>query len=221
MTTASTRTGGVARAVLIWVAVVAAVALPIGAAVASPLLAWRDAIYITAGLAGVIALALMLIQPLLMSGLLPGFAGYRGRRAHLWVGSTLVFAVIVHVAGLWLTSPPDVVDALLFRSPTPFSAWGVIAMWAVFVVALLVAVRGRLGLRPRTWRTVHTAIVAVIVVCTVVHTLLIEGTMEVVSKVALCALVVIAAAKAIIELRMRRNRTPERAAPRHTLETTW
>ena len=70
--------------------------------------------------------------------------------------AVLVVAVVIHVAALWITSPPDVVDALLFASPTPFSAWGVIAMWAVFAAALLAALRRRLRLRPRTWRIAFT-----------------------------------------------------------------
>ena len=71
---------------------------------------------------------------------------------------------LIHVGGLWITSPPDVIDALLFASPTPFSAWGVIAMWAIFVAALLAAFRRRLRLRPRTWRIAHSSAAAVVVV---------------------------------------------------------
>ena len=104
-------------------------------------------------------------------------------------GPALVLAVVVHVAALWLTSPPDVVDALLFRSPTPFSAWGVVAMWAVFATALLAALRGRLRLRLVVWRLCHIALAVMIVVGSVVHAMLIDGTMEIVSKVALSALV--------------------------------
>ena len=122
----------------------AAVAIPIGVAATSPLLAWRDPVYIAACLAGVVAMALVLVQPLLAGGYLPGLTLSRGRRVHRWVGLLLVAAVVVHVAGLWLTSPPDVIDALLFTSPTPFSAWGVVAMWAVFAAALLAAARRRL-----------------------------------------------------------------------------
>ena len=33
----------------------------------------------------------------------------------------MAVAVVIHVAGLWITSPPDMIDALLFTSPTPFS----------------------------------------------------------------------------------------------------
>ena len=190
-----------ARAILIWAILVIAIAVPIAAAAASPLLAWRGPVYIVAGFAGIFALCLMLIQPLLIGGYLPDLRGPRARRVHRWIGGLLVGAVVVHVAGLWITSPPDVIDALLFASPTPFSVWGVIAMWAIFAVALLAALRRRLRVSPRTWRLSHTALAVVIVAGTVVHGLLIEGTMETMSKVALCALVVAATVKVVIDLR--------------------
>jgi hypothetical protein len=41
-----------ARAILIWVALTAALAVPLTIAAASPLLAWRDPIYIAGGFAG-------------------------------------------------------------------------------------------------------------------------------------------------------------------------
>jgi predicted ferric reductase len=191
-----------------WAALVAAIVVPIAAAGASPLLAWRQLVYIAAGFAGIIALALMLIQPLLIGGYLPGLPAYRGRRLHRWIGAMLVVAVVIHVAGLWITSPPDVIDALLFTSPTPFSAWGVIAMWAIFVVALLAILRRRL--RPRTWRIAHTLLAMVIVAGTVVHGMLIEGTMETMSKTALCALVLAATIKVMADLRVWRTRSSSR-----------
>ncbi len=198
-----------ARVTLIWAALAVAVAVPIAAAAASPLLAWRDPLYIAAGFAGVIALALMLVQPLLVGGYLPGLPALRGRRVHRWIGGVLVVAVVIHVGGLWITSPPDVIDALLFTSPTPFSAWGVIAMWAIFAVALLAALRRRL--RPRTWRIAHTLLAVVIVVGSVVHGILIEGTMETVSKAALCALVLAATIKVMADLRVWRKRATSRS----------
>ena len=144
-----------ARRSLIWAALALAIAVPIAAAVASPLLAWRDPVYIAAGFAGIIAMAVLLMQPLLAAGFLPGLAAPRGRRVHRWTGTALVGAVIFHVAGLWITSPPDVIDVLLFRSPTPFAVWGVIAMWAVFAAASLAAMRR--NLRYRTWARAHSA----------------------------------------------------------------
>ena len=178
-----------------------AIAVPIVIAAMSPLLAWRDPIYILAGFAGVAAMGLILVQPLLAGGYLPGLPLLRGRRVHRWVGIGLVTSVLIHVAGLWITSPPDVVDALLFVSPTPFSAWGVIAMWALFAAALLALLRRRLHLRPQFWRLGHTLLVSVVVLGSVVHALLIEGTMGTISKFALCALALAATAKVVIDLR--------------------
>src|SRR4249919_3580580 len=197
-----------ARVTLIWALLAAAVFVPIAAAAASPLLAWRDPIYILAGFAGIMALGLMLVQPLLIAGYLPGLSAYRGRRAHHWIGGALVVMVVVHVGGLWITSPPDMIDALLFTSPTPFSPFGVIAMWAIFAVAVLAALRRRLGLR--TWRIAHMSLAVVIVVGSVVHGMLIEGTMETMSKVALCALVLGATMKVMADLRVWRKRATSR-----------
>jgi predicted ferric reductase len=198
---------GRTRGALIWAALLTAVAVPIAAAAASPLLAWREPVYILAGFAGIVAMALLLVQPLLAAGYMPGLPAPRGRRAHRWVGAALVAAVAVHVAGLWLTSPPDVVDALLFRAPTPFSAWGVIAMWTLFATALLAAFRRRLRLRPRTWRIVHTSLALVIVVGSAVHAMLIEGTMETVSKAALCVMALAATAAVAADLRVGATRS--------------
>jgi predicted ferric reductase len=169
-------------------------------AATSPLLAWRNGIYIAAAFAGIFALALLLLQPLLIRGFLPGFSGPSGRYAHRWVGSALVLAVVIHVAGLWLTSAPDVIDALTFQSPTPFSAWGVIAMWALFISALIAAFRRRLRFGLKTWRLVHTALAIIIVIGSVVHIILIEGTMGPLSKAMLCFMVVAATIKALVDL---------------------
>lgn len=195
-------TAGRPRAVLIWAALAIAICVPIAAAALSPLLAWRQPVYIVAGFAGVIAMVLLLLQPLLAGGALPGMSVIRGRRLHRWVGGLLVAAVVIHVGALWITSPPDVVDALLFRSPTPFSVWGVTAMWAVFAAALLAALRHRLRLRPRIWRRAHTSLAVVTVIGSVVHALLIDGTMETVTKWALCALVIAATVKVLLDLKV-------------------
>ena len=189
------------RAVLGWSALAVAVLGPVAIAATSEYLAYRSGSYIAAGFAGIVAMALLLLQPLLAAGYLPGIGMRDGRRIHRWVGTALVAAIVAHVAGLWLTSPPDVVDALLFTSPTPFSDWGVIAMWALFAAALLAALRRTLRLRPPVWRFAHTALASVVVVGSVVHALLIEGTMGTVSKAALCALVLAATARALWDLR--------------------
>ncbi|MEM6666428.1 MAG: ferric reductase-like transmembrane domain-containing protein [Pseudomonadota bacterium] len=185
----------------------ASVGVPLAIAWSSPLLAWREPVYIIAGIAGVLALALLLVQPLLARGFLPGVPAPRGRRIHRWVGAALVAAVIVHVVGLWVTSPPDVLDALMFRSPTPFAVWGVVAMWAVLVAAMLAVLRRRLRLRPAVWRRGHLVLASIIVVGSVIHALLIEGTMGTVSKALLCALVLSAAAVAVATAGRTRQKT--------------
>jgi hypothetical protein len=199
-----------ALTILIWAALATAICLPIAAAATSPLLAWREPVYILACFAGIIALGLVLVQPLLIGGYLPGLSAYRGRRAHHWIGGTLAVAVVIHVGGLWITSPPDMIDALLYASPTPFSLFGVTAMWAIFAVALIAALRRRLGLRAGTWRIVHMPLAIVIVAGSVVHAILIEGTMETISKAALCALVLAAAIKVMVDLRVWRKRGTSR-----------
>lgn len=203
------------RSVLIWAALGIAVLVPLYAAATSPLLAWRQPVYIAAGFAGILALALLLVQPLLAGGFLPGLSGLRGRKVHRWIGGLLIGAVILHVAGLWITSPPDVIDALTFTSPTPFSAFGVVAMWTVFAAGLLAALRRRLNLSLRTWRLAHTVLVLVTVAGTVIHALLIEGSMETVTKVLLCVLVVLATLKTVWDLKVwssPKRRSAKRAA---------
>jgi predicted ferric reductase len=184
------------RAALIWAGLAIAILVPLAVAATSPLLAWRDPVYIGAAFAGVVGLALILLQPLLVGGMLPGVPG---RRVHRWVGVALVAMIVAHVAGLFWTSPPDVIDALVFDSPTPFSVWGVVAMWAAFASAALAGLRRRL--RVRMWRLGHSALALVIVAGTVLHAVLIEGTMGEVSKAVLCALALAATAKALVDLR--------------------
>ena len=195
---------GPARLALIWAVLLAAIGVPILLAATSPYLQWRDTIYIAACFAGIIGLSLLLVQPLLIAGYLPGLSAIRARRVHHWIGGALVLAIIVHVAGLWITSPPDMLDALLFRSPTLFSPFGVVAMWAIFATAILALFRRRLQLQ--TWRITHLSLAAVIVGGSVVHGMLIEGTMETMSKAALCALVIAATIKVMIDLWPRKKR---------------
>lgn len=190
-----------ARAVLLWALVLCAIAVPIAAAALSPLHAYRQPVYIVGSFAGVIGLALLLVQPLLAAGILPGLAPLRARRLHRRAGAALVSAVLLHVAALWISSPPDTIDALLLRAPTPFSAFGVIAMWAALATAILALLRRRLPLR--LWHRAHFALVALIVASTVIHALLITGTMETMTKTLLCLAVLAATALALIRRRKR------------------
>ncbi len=181
-----------AKSLLVWSALISALFVPVVLAMNSPLLAWRDPIYIFAGISGVLGLCVLLLQPLLASAALPHVTVRTGRRLHRWLGAALTILVFLHVTALWITSPPDVVDALLLRSPTPFSLWGVIAMWALLGTALLALLRRRLRIRPRVWRACHGCFATLIVGGSILHALLIEGTMEPVSKALLCVCVAIA-----------------------------
>lgn len=163
-------------------------AVPLGLAAFSPYLAYRDAPYVVAGFGGIAALALLLVQPLLARRALPGLRPARARRWHLGVGRLIVLGVALHIGGLYLTSPPDTLDALLLVSPTPFSVWGVLALVAVIATALLAAARRWIA--TRVWRVLHNTLGLMIVAGSVVHALLIEGTMEPVTKALLCAGVV-------------------------------
>jgi hypothetical protein len=187
---------------LIWALLGIAIAVPIAAAAMSPLLAWRSPIYITAGFAGIVALALLLVQPLLAGGYLPGLSAERARRWHRLVGGGLVLAVACHVGGLWITSPPDVLDALLFRAPTLFSVWGVLAMWTMVAAALVAIFHRKMRLRPRTWRLLHTSLAALTVVGTIAHVVPIQGTMETITKVALCAIIALVTLKTMVDARV-------------------
>lgn len=192
---------GQARDWFIWVTFGLVIVIPIIATLTSPQLAWRGPLYIAAGLAGVVGLALLVVQPALAGGYLPGLSAVHSRTLHRVSGASLGLSVFIHVAGLWITSPPDVIDAMLFRSPTPFAPWGVIAMWAVFATSLVVLLRKRLFSSPRVWRRIHTALALVIVICSVVHAVLILGTMEPFSKYILCGAAILVTFKAIINRR--------------------
>lgn len=176
------------------------VIIPVVLAGMSPQLQWRRAPYIIAGFAGVLAMGLLLLQPLAILGYLPGFSALESRRFHRLIGMKILLAIIIHVGGLWITSPPDVIDALTFSSPTPFSVWGVLAMWAVLLTALLAMLRKPLRLRPKTWRNLHLVMAAVIITGTIVHALLIEGTMETNSKIVLSILLGIGFAMTLLSV---------------------
>ena len=162
----------------VWAAIAAIGLVPLVAAAFSPFLQYRGPAYVIAGFAGILAMALVFLQPLLAGWSLPGISATAARSVHLWSGV-----------------------ALLLRSPTPFSLWGVIAMWMVFATAALALFRRHLRLRPRPWRMLHLGFGAVIAAGTVAHALLIEGTMEPVTKWMLAAAVMTATAKVLLNRR--------------------
>jgi len=178
---------------------------PVALAAFSPYLASRNMAYIVGGFAGIVGLSLLFLQPLLPAGYLAGSEGPAGRRWHRWFGVAIVAAVALHVAGLYLVSPPDTIDALLLVSPTPFSIYGVTAMWGVVATAILVLFRRRLGLRHSVWRLIHNGLAGIVVVATVIHALQIEGAMELGSKWMLCMAVVAATCLVLLDLRVLRS----------------
>lgn len=191
---------------LIWVALVMILLVPLGLITTSPYLAARTPVYIGAGVAGAAAMALLLIQPVLAGNYLPGLSAARARRWHQITGTTLILAVALHIGGLYLTSPPDALDALLLVSPTPFSVYGVMAMWGLILTGFLVGLRRWLPLRPASWKILHNGLAVVVVIGSVVHALLIEGTMETISKWLLCGAILAATAIAIVHLRLIKSR---------------
>lgn len=192
------------RTFLIWAALAAVTVVPVLIAATSPYLAYRNAAYIIGGFAGITALALLVIQPLLAAGYLPGANILTERRWHRWTGTAIAVCVALHVGGLYVTSPPDTLDALLLVAPTPFSIYGVLAMWGIVATVILVILRRRLGLAHATWRIVHNVLAAVVVVATVIHALQIEGAMETISKWVLCLAALAATAAALTGLRVIR-----------------
>ncbi len=198
---------------LIWAGLAMVMAVPVLLAATSPYLAYRNLPYIVGGFAGIFCLSLFVIQPLLAAAYLPGPGRASERRWHRRVGAAIVVAVLVHVGGLYVASPSDALDALLLVAPTPFSVYGVLAMWGVVATAVLVALRRRVGLRYATWYVVHNALALVVVVATVIHAVQIEGAMEIVSKWLLCLAALTATGATLLDLRvirplMRFRRTP-------------
>lgn len=191
---------------MIWPGLALAMGLPIVLAAFSPYLSFRSAIYIVAGFAGIVCLSLFLLQPLLGAGYLPGLTPAQQWQWHRRSGIAILICVVLHVGGLYLTSPPDVVDALLLASPTPFSVYGVIAMWGIVLTGAIFAFRRRLPLRPLTWRVLHNVLALAVVIATVVHALQIEGAMELVSKWVLSILVLSVTIWTMIDLRLLRSR---------------
>ncbi|MXU65088.1 ferric reductase [Rhodobacteraceae bacterium KN286] len=179
--------------------------VPILIAAASPLQSYRSIAYVSGSLAGVTALMLLIAQPLLAGGLWPGLTRAATRRWHRRAGGVLAASVLVHVGGLTIASPADAIDALMLVSPTPFSIYGVTAMWVTVLTVLLVVLRRRLPVRPVTWAWLHNGLALLLVGATVVHAMMIEGTMGPVSKGLACAAALVAGTGIIAYLRVWRT----------------
>ncbi|QDY71661.1 ferric reductase-like transmembrane domain-containing protein [Qingshengfaniella alkalisoli] len=179
---------------------------PVVLAVFSPYLNYRGTAYIVGGFAGILCLSLMLVQPLLPAGYLPLPMQISERRVHLWIGRAIVICVALHIGGLFITSPADTLDALLLVAPTPFSVYGIIAMWGIVATVFLVLLRTRFRMRPLHWKRLHNMLALIVVAATVLHAVQIEGTMERVSKWLLCMAVLVATVTAMADLRFIRQR---------------
>lgn len=153
-------------------------------------------------MAGIVALSLLLIQPILVSAYGAGIGAIRARRWHRLIGLAVVVAVAIHVVGLYLYSPDDITDALLLVAPTPFGVYGVIAMWCLGLTAILAVARSRLRIASGTWRLVHSMLSAVVVVTGVIHALLIDGTMGSASKLVLCVSLLVATTLVLVHLNL-------------------
>ena len=192
-----------------WFALAAATLIPLAVAAANPLQSTRNPAYVIASLTGAAALSILLIQPLLATAALPGLTRPAGRKWHQITGIALTLAVALHVAGLYVTSPDDTTDALLLAAPTPFSLYGVTALWTLAATTLLVSVRKQLPLRPTPWRIAHNALALVVVATTIAHALLIEGTMGPTSKLLLCLGVLAITVIVIVDRRLVKPRRSE------------
>lgn len=169
-----------------WIVVAVIAIVPVVAAAASPLQRGRELLWVIGGMAGVVALSLLFVQPLLTATAPTLLPAARGLRWHRWSGIAIGLSVLLHVGALYAYSPEDVMDALLLVAPTPFSLYGVISLWCVVLTAALAAARRRLRLGHRRWRIAHSVLAVAIVSAGAVHAVLIEGAMEDVSKYAIC-----------------------------------
>lgn len=176
----------------------------------NPLQESRSIEYVIGGLSGVVALALLLLQPLLAIAFLPHGSVIQQRRWHRWIGTAIVITVALHISGLYLASPQDMIDAMLLVAPTPFSVYGVVGLWTLVLTATLVAFRKRLRLNISTWNIIHNSLAVIVVITSVVHALMIEGAMGYVSKLILCICLIGATTIVVAQLRIIRPRLKKR-----------
>lgn len=189
---------------MFWLPVAALVVWPILVAAVDPLQRGRDALWVIGGLAGVVALASLLLQPLLAIGAKTGLSPLAARHWHRWVGLSVAGAIIVHVGALLLYSPDDMWDALLLTAPTPFSLYGVIGLWtALLSVGVAIAARKRrLPIKP--WQIVHSVLAVVIVGSGSIHALMIDGAMGQPSKTIIVVAALAATTFALVEINVLR-----------------
>ena len=180
---------------LVWLASAGLVALPLLVAGTSPLQEGREPIWILGGLAGVAAMPLLVIQGLLPTGRLARLAP--SLRWHRVLGYGVLLAVLVHVGALYLYSPEDITDALLFLAPA-YSKFGVIAAWCLVFAVLVAVLRRRLGLGHATWRIVHGLLALITVGTAVAHTVMAYGAFDGVVETLTCVAALLATSLALL-----------------------
>jgi hypothetical protein len=93
-------------AFFLWGVVIAAMVVPIALATTSPYLAYRGPLYIAAGFAGIVAMSLFVLQPLLACPVRALIAPATARRWHRIIGASILILILAHVVGLYFVSPP-------------------------------------------------------------------------------------------------------------------
>ena len=171
--------------------------LPISAALASPLQQGRDISWVLGGLAGILALGLLVVQMLLPTNWLRGLFAIGDMRLHRVLGIAVAGVVIAHVLGLYVYSPDDVRDALVLAAPT-YSRLGVLSAWCVLLSVVLALARRRLGLTYSDWQILHAVLAVVVVATAVGHTVLIRGALDGPAELLLCGAAVLAVTAAIL-----------------------
>jgi predicted ferric reductase len=172
--------------IALWIIVAAIAAVPVIAAAASPLQKGRELLWVIGGMAGVVAMSLLFIQPLFKAAVPALLTPRHGIYWHRIGGIAIVAMVALHVGALYAYSPDDITDALLLVAPTRFSLYGVISMWCVVLTAILAATRRLLRLDYGLWRILHSVLAVAIVASGAIHAIQIEGAMEDYSKFAIC-----------------------------------
>jgi predicted ferric reductase len=94
-------------AFFLWGVVIAAMVVPIALATTSPYLAYRGPLYIAAGFAGIVAMSLFVLQPLLACPVRALIAPATARRWHRIIGASILILILAHVVGLYFVSPPQ------------------------------------------------------------------------------------------------------------------
>ncbi|PZO02257.1 MAG: ferric reductase [Hyphomicrobiales bacterium] len=209
------RAGVDRRRLAAWLLIAVIAGLPVLVAAASPLQRGREALWITGGMAGVVALSLLFVQPLLMAAAPQLLQARAGVKWHRLGGIAIVAMVALHVGALYLYSPDDVTDALLLVAPTPFSLYGVISLWCLVLTAALAATRRVLKIGHRPWRILHSVLAVAVVGAGAIHAIQIEGAMEEYSKLAICLAALVVTTAGAIEVNIlapMRRRTALRSA---------